>query len=412
VVSRANADRTSSDGKSWLIVALCLFVAIVEGIDIQSVGVAASGIARTYNLGSTGLGLVMSTSIFGLMIGAAVGGWASDYMGRKPVLIAAMLVLGSFTLATIVAPDVRYLVAARFLAGIGLGGAFPTLIALISETVPERYRGIGMGAMYCGLPIGGAFAALTMAGRSPSDWAAVFHLGGWGPLLLAPVLAVALPAQRPTSGTTDIRRDDRTADGIFGSRAASTLLLWISFFFTLLVVYTLLNWLPSLLLASGIERAEALHLSMTMNLGAAVGGLATGLAVDAWRIGRVVGLAYIGMVASLAALVASSGVALYAAACAVGFFVIGGQLVLYAIAPRLYPALIRGRGVGAAVSIGRAGSITGPALAGVMLGSGMSPNAVPIVLAGGLVIALIAASALVRTQALTMPGNRDSAAVN
>lgn len=402
-MSASGTDPGTPAGNAWLVVALCLLVAIVEGIDIQSVGVAAPGIARMYDLGSTGLGIVMSASILGLMIGAALGGWASDHVGRKPILIASMAILGCFTLATIVAPNVGYLVAARILAGIGLGGAFPTLIALISETVSERYRGIGMGAMYCGLPLGGAVAAITMAGRPPEDWAAVFHIGGWAPLLLVPVLAVALPASRVLGVSARTGALNEDTGGILGQRAANTLLLWTSFFFTLLVVYTLLNWLPSLLLAGGIDRAQALHLAMTMNLGAAAGGLATGFAVDTWRLGRVVNLTYAGMIASLAGLVASAGLALYGAAFAVGFFVIGGQLVLYAISPRLYPASLRGRGVGAAVSIGRAGSITGPALAGAMLGIGISASAIPLLLAAGLVIAMVSAGALVRTPTLAMP---------
>jgi MFS transporter, AAHS family, 3-hydroxyphenylpropionic acid transporter len=394
-------DEARKHSGSWRIVAVCLLVAIVEGIDIQSVGVAAPGLAQRFTLGATTLGIVMSASIFGLMIGAAIGGWASDVIGRKAVLILSMATLGAFTLATIASPDVNVLIAARIFAGVGLGGAFPALIALISETMNERQRGIGMGATYCGLPIGGAIAGLTMAGRLPSEWTVVFHLGGWAPLLLIPVLAIALKADRavPDALASEMGHDMDVA--IFGPRAASTVLLWVSFFFTLLVVYTLLNWLPSLFLARGVERTAALHLSMTMNIGAAVGGLATGLALDAWRLGRVVGVAYFGMIASLAALVTTGGPALYVATFAVGFFVIGGQLVLYAIAPRLYAPGARGKGVGAAVSIGRAGSITGPALAGALLGAGVSANAIPLILAAGLVVAMIAARALVRTPILT-----------
>lgn len=407
-MSGAGPDFAPERGEAWRVVTLCLLVAIVEGIDIQSVGVAASGIAQHFNLGPTALGFIMSTSILGLMIGAAIGGWASDLIGRKRVLIASMALLGSFTLATIVSPDVKYLVAARLLAGIGLGGAFPALIALISETVDARYRGIGMGAMYCGLPIGGAVAGLTMAGRAPTDWEAVFHLGGWAPLFLVIVLAVSLRETRPSRVAPDIHEDEPVPARIFGSGSASTLLLWISFFFTLLVVYTLLNWLPSLFLARGIARAEALHLSMTMNLGAAAGGLATGLAIDAWRLSGVVGAVYVGMIASLGALVLSEGAVLYGAAFAVGFFVIGGQLVLYAIAPRLYPAPLRGRGVGAAVSVGRGGSIAGPALAGALLGIGISAEAIPLFLTAGLLCAMIAAAALVRTPVLAAPARSHS----
>lgn len=400
-------DQKADTGNPWLVVALCLLVAIVEGIDIQSVGVAAAGIAQTYQLGATSLGLVMSTSIFGLMIGAAVGGWASDHVGRKPVLIASMAFLGTFTLATIVAPDVWYLVAARFLAGIGLGGAFPALITLVSETVEERYRGIGMGAMYCGLPLGGAIAAITMANVPADDWALVFHLGGWTPLLLVSVLAIALPRHRLPRAALPTGHGNSTDHSIFGPRTASTLMLWVSFFLTLLVVYTLLNWLPSLLQARGVGRAEALWLSMTMNIGAALGGLTTGLAVDRWQLPRVVGVAYVGMVIALAALATSAGPLLYVATFAVGFFVIGGQLVLYTIAPSLYPTASRGKGVGAAVSIGRAGSMTGPALTGALLGIGISASMIPVIAAAGLVVAAITAGALIRTAAFVSSTNDD-----
>ena len=63
------------------------------------------------------------------------------------------------------------------------------------------------------------------------------------------------------------------------------------------------------------------------------------------------------------------------------------QAVLYAIAPLCYPMTARGTGVGAAVAIGRIGSLVGPLLAGVWLGAGKGAgdvlqHLVPILLVG------------------------------
>jgi AAHS family 3-hydroxyphenylpropionic acid transporter len=105
------------------------------------------------------------------------------------------------------------------------------------------------------------------------------------------------------------------------------------------------------------------------------------------------------MMASLLALTISQGNALYGAAFVAGYFVIGGQLALYAIAPGLYPTAIRGTGVGAAVAVGRLGSIAGPLLAGTLLLHGFGTNAVPMAAMPGLVVAFCAVFTLAAAQA-------------
>jgi AAHS family 3-hydroxyphenylpropionic acid transporter len=60
----------------------------------------------------------------------------------------------------------------------------------------------------------------------------------------------------------------------------------------------------------------------------------------------------------------------------VGFFAIGGQLVLYTLGPAYYPTLSRATGVGAAVSFGRLGGIAGPLAAGKLLALGLAPAGV------------------------------------
>jgi AAHS family 3-hydroxyphenylpropionic acid transporter len=179
-----------------------------------------------------------------------------------------------------------------------------------------------------------------------------------------------------------------------GNNAVTTAALWLSFFGTLLILYLLVNWLPLLLIAAGYKRADAALLSIIFNVGGGVGAIILGSLMDRGARGRLIVAAYIGMAAALMAFsmtlrggaVAWSVVA--AVAFAVGFFVIGGQLVLYGIAPNYYVTATRSTGVGAAVAAGRVGAVVGPLIAGQMLGAGNDAGAVvrillPIVAAAG-----------------------------
>jgi AAHS family 3-hydroxyphenylpropionic acid transporter len=387
------------DREVYRIVGICFLVALFEGLDIQSMGVAAPRVASAFHLGPGQMGVVMSSSTVGLMIGAALGGWLSDRVGRKRVIAASMAALGLFSLATAFAPNFHLLIAARVLAGLGLGGAFPNLIALVSEITPRAHRVTALGLMYCGLPLGGASAAAVTAAGLSSDWRAVFYVGGIGPIFLVALLVKYLPnsrsalnvSGRPNSGAAQ----QPSIDGLFGARTGSTLLLWTSYFFTLLAVYLLLNWLPSLLVANGYSKTQGATCAIVLNIGATVGSILLGRLSDRGYPKSILAATYAGMMASLYALTIAGGNALFLAAFFAGFFVIGGQLVLYAIAPTLYPDTFRGTGVGAAVAVGRLGSVAGPLLAGALLIRGFGPNAIPIVATPGLLIALTAILMLV-----------------
>ena len=393
----------SLPGEVYGVVSICFLVALFEGLDIQSMGVAAPRLAPAFHLDPGQMGLVMSASTVGLMIGAALGGWISDQTGRKAVIIASMAALGLFSLGTALAPDYYALLIVRVLAGLGLGGAFPNLIALVSEVTPREYRVRALGAMYCGLPLGGACAGVLMASASSMDWRPVFYAGGIGPLLLMPLLAARLPKSRAISDTLPgghiSVNSDAAGEKLFGSRTGTTLLLWTSYFFTLLAVYLLLNWLPSLLVAKGYSRAQGSTCSIVLNIGAVVGSIVLGAVSDSHKPKWILILTYAGMMASLFALTVAHGVALYFAAFVAGYFVVGGQLALYAIAPSLYPIAIRGTGIGTAVAVGRLGSIAGPLLAGALLLHGFGANAVPVAAMPGLIVAFCAVFTLALARA-------------
>ncbi len=98
-------------------VALCLLCAVLEGFDIQAMGVAAPRLLPEFGLSPSQMGWVFSVSNIGLVIGAAFGGWLADRVGRKPVFIAAVATFGVFTLGVALASNFTMLFVLRFLAG-------------------------------------------------------------------------------------------------------------------------------------------------------------------------------------------------------------------------------------------------------------------------------------------------------
>ena len=348
--------------------------------------------AREFGLSVSQMGIAFSAGTFGLLPGAMLGGRLADRIGRKRVLIASVVLFGLLSIATAQVSTFAMLVVVRVLTGIGLGGAMPNLIALSSEAVEPRSRSSAVATMYCGIPFGGVIASLIgvlLAGDT--EWRHIFYVGGVGPLLLVPLLVWFLPESRAyldVAGTQAARTS--VARTLFGDgRTTSTVALWVSYFCTLIVLYFLLNWLPSLM-ASRADRAHVGLVQIAFNVGAA-GALGIGAALDRMRASRVVGGMYVGIVLSLAALAAAPGFAsLAAAAFAAGMFVVGGQSVLYALAAIYYPTAMRGTGVGAAVAVGRLGSVVGPLAAATLLAAGRSA---PVVIGASIPVTLVAAFA-------------------
>jgi len=138
---------------------LCFCAAIIEGIDLQSMGIAAAGIASEFHLTKEALGSVLTASPLGLFFGAFLGGRSADLWGRRNALILSIVVFGVFQLATPWAPGNCGLAAIRFLCGVGLGGALPNLIALTAEASGGRNNILNVVITAAGMPTGGAVAA-------------------------------------------------------------------------------------------------------------------------------------------------------------------------------------------------------------------------------------------------------------
>jgi AAHS family 3-hydroxyphenylpropionic acid transporter len=377
---RTPTDATTA-GRSALTLALCFCAAIIEGIDLQSMGIAAGGIAAEFHLSQEALRNVLTASPLGLFFGAFLGGRAADSWGRRRALILSVIVFGAFQLATPWAPDYLGLVAIRFLCGLGLGGAFPNLIALTAEASGGRKSILNVVITAAGMPAGGALASFIAFSGGPSgDWRIIFYVGGIAPLVLAPLMAALLPEstlfQTARSGT-------QAKPGVFATlfdrtRVRQTLLLWVAFLCSALMLHLLLNWMPSLMVSKGFTKPQAFLIQVVFNLSAAAGSVAVAWLMQVRPSRWLLLCCYAGLAAALLVIPAlGQDLGLVAATAGVlGTCLIGAQFTLYGLAPSYYETMARGTGTGASVAASRLGSALGPFLAGQLLSAGATATQV------------------------------------
>jgi AAHS family 4-hydroxybenzoate transporter-like MFS transporter len=304
----------------------------------------------------------------------------------------------------------------------------PNAVALTSEYSPARSRAFLVMLMFNGFSVGSLVGGLLAAQVIPTvGWRAVFVAGGVLPLAAVPLLYFVLPESirfLAVSGRSPgkvARLLNRLAPGLGATaetpvtvekssagrmsvrdlfregRATSTVLLWVIFFMSLLDLYMLVNWLPTLMSTVGAPLRTAVLLGALLQVGGIVGALLLGFIVDRKGPGAALIPAYLVAAACIV------GIGFFAAASlpfttlavfGAGLGVIGGQIASNAIAASVYPTEIRSTGVGWALGIGRIGSIVGPAIGGVLVGMETPVNDIFFLSAGPALIAALAAAAL------------------
>lgn len=408
-------------GMQRWVIGLCFLVVAIDGFDTAAIGFIAPALRAQWGVTPVQLAPLFGAGLFGLMVGAFIFGPLADKFGRKSVLIATTVFFGLATLASALAASVEALVALRFVTGLGLGGAMPAAITLTSEFCPEQRRSSLVTIMFCGFTIGSAFAGLA-ASRvvAAYGWQGLLVLGGLMPLALAIALVLVLPESirylvlkhaAPDKIRALLQRvigdelpDDATFIGaakpsgspaldLFRNGLASgTLLIWVTFFMSLLVFYLLSSWLPLLITTAGFSMADASLMAATLAAGGTIGAIVIGRFMDRFDPHRVLAIAYIiagGFVILLGATVGTPSL-LVASIFGAGFGVAGAQVGVNALAAAYYPTAIRATGVSWANAVGRTGSVLGSMVGGFLLSLGWDLTTVFSVAAGPLFIATAA----------------------
>lgn len=402
-----NVTRVIDDGPvsafQIMAITLCSSAAFLDGLDSQSIAVAAPIIVENFKLARTALGPIFSAALLGGMLGALSFGLLGDRFGRKRILALAAAIFGVFTLLTAHVQSYEALLAVRFAAGIGLGGATPCFIALATEYAPRRRRAMVASLVWAAFPLGGTVGGFLNAYiLARFGWEAIFLIGGVLPLLVAGVILIWLPESirfllarggdtRRIGAIVARMRPDLPAAARFaadeehlagvplrhlfsGGRALGTLLLWVPFFTAFGTLALVVLWTPALLRDNGIAPTQAAVVIGVHGIGALIGMASAGRLIE--RFGAVsvllpallLGAVATGSLGYAATSVASMSVAL----ALVGLFVGMGASGSIALAALAYPTAIRSSGVGWAMGMGRFGQVLAPLFASAVIGAGWS----------------------------------------
>lgn len=407
------------------VLALCFLVVAIDGFDTSSIGFIAPALRAGWKLSATQLAPLFGIGLFGLMAGALLLGPVADRYGRKPVLVLSVAFFGAASLLSAFAHDMPALLVMRFLTGLGLGGAMPTAITLTSEYCPQRRRAGLVTLMFCGFTIGSAVGGAVAGQLLPTvGWRGVLVIGGVLPLLLAPALVALLPESlrwlvlRGRDGSAIAARIAGTAPPALRVDTAAlpgspvtqlfrpgliggTLLLWVTFFMSLLIIYLLSSWLPTILNGAGRGLAQASFISAASPVGGTLGAILLGRWMDRFRPHRVLALAYLAAALCIAGIGAATAnvPVLVLAVFGVGFGISGAQIGANALAAAFYPTTSRATGVSWALAVGRTGSVLGSMVGGALLAAQLSNQAIFLMLAVPAVLAALALLAMGRLQA-------------
>jgi len=399
-ISRLIDDRRIN-GFNVRLVLFSFFIILFDGYDIGAAAFAAPYLIKDWGITNMAeLGPLFSASLFGILFGSPLFGWISDRYGRKVAVIGASLVFGVFTLAAALTTSLEQLVVVRFLAGVGIGGLPPTLIALNAEYAPKRMRATLVIIMFTGITLGGAVPGLIASWLAPQyGWQVLFYIGGILPILAALTLAAALPeslkflvlrdkaraqivklvrALNPAATITDDTRfvvGDERAYGQFRMKQLFgdglkylTPLLWLLFICNQMAFYFTNSWLPTVLTSANIPTSHAALATSLFQVGGTLGGLALARPMDTLGMSPVAALFLLSLpiVGSLGYTTGSEPLLMTMAFLA-GFCLLGLQFGINAMSGLIYPTAFRSNGSGWAFAVGRAGSVAGPIIGGLLI---------------------------------------------
>ena len=377
----------------------CVLLSLIDGYDIAAIALAAPHLIRAWGIRPDQLGLVLSASLFGILFGSALFGWIGDRYGRKVALISANLLFGVFTFVAAYATNLEQLAWLRFLAGLGIGGVIPNLVAINTESSPRKYRATLALIAVGFVPLGGALPGVVAATLVPAHgWQILFIIGGIVPIVLAVLglftlpesikfmalhenqrakmektIAALDPSFKVPPNATFIIEDEQQFRGFNPAYLFRqglhliTPLLWLLFALNLMGYFFLLSWTPTLMQMLKLPPSVGALASAMIQVGGTVGSLLLARWFERQRFFAIaiVFVIAVPVVASIGFAGTTSTTALAIATFFAGFCVLGIQTGINVAGALVYPTSLRANGSGWELGIGRIGSIIGP-LAGAL----------------------------------------------
>ena len=135
--------------------------AFLEGYALSLIGVALTQITPLFELDAFWSAAIGASVFLGILVGAIVGGYLTDIIGRKKMFIIDMIAIGVVSILSMFSCDPLHLVLARFFIGFFVGADYPISTAMITEFTSMKYRAIAMGIVCAAWYFGATAAAFV-----------------------------------------------------------------------------------------------------------------------------------------------------------------------------------------------------------------------------------------------------------
>ena len=415
------SDHAKFNGFHGMVLFWCALIIIFDGYDLAVAGIALPSIMKEMGVTPATAGYMVSSALFGMMFGAIFLGTIADKIGRRWAIVICIVLFSVFTALAGLTHDPIAFSATRFLAGLGIGGVMPNVVAQMTEYSPRKMRSTLVTLMFSGYAVGGMLAAVLGKGLIETyGWSYVFF-AAVAPVLLIPFVLKSMPESMPflikmgrieelkkivsrmepsytpsANDTFELPSSHKASSAPVGKlfqdgRGFSTIMIWVAFFMCLFMVYALSSWLTKLMASAGYSLGSALTFVLVLNFGAMIGAIGGGWLADRFNIKYVLMCFYALAAVSITLLgVKMPTELLFFVVGLAGASTIGTQILTYAYTGQFYPMSIRSTGIGLASGMGRSGAILAPIVIGTLVGMALPLQQNFIAIAIPAVIAVIA----------------------
>lgn len=420
-------------------VAVAIALMLIDGMDVAVTAYAAPALSKAWSLDPVTLGFLLSSGLVGMATGSLFLTPFSDRVGRRRMMLVALVLVSAGMLLSVFAGDVVQLMAYRVLAGLGIGGMIANLNVFVSEYSSDRRRGSIFGLYTAGFAIGATLGGFIAGPLIPQfGWRSVFAVGAAASIIMLAVTWRFLPEsldyllskrppnalekvnvilaqmQRPTltelpglSGNQ--RAQGRIKELLSGRMLIQTLLLWTGYGLMIAAYYFASTWTPKLIAASSGDDSLGVTMGLVVNFGGIIGcfifsALAVFLRSRHLLLASLMVSAMIFIIFGIAFNQTSTAIIIGAI---LGVVTSANVAGFYATTPPLFPAALRGTGVGWMVGIGRLVSIFSPILAGYLLAGGWRAENIFMLFGLPLIVSALSMAAIwasVKSEPATEPG--------
>jgi benzoate transport len=415
-----------------LVLCLSVLLAALDGYDVLATAFTAPALSVVWNIDKAALGMLLSSGLVGMAIGALALSPLADVWGRRPLVFGGLALMIGGSLLSAFCENIQTLAACRVITGMGIGVMVPLTMSISAEFCNSRRRAFAVAITTVGFTFGSILGGLIAAPLlTHFGWHAVYISGAVAGAIVVPIVIWVLPespayllTRRPANALARVNRvlahlkhpplselpEKRESQrpsykALFGPQIIGvTVRLTLIFMLASTTMYFLLNWMPQFIADAGFPPATGSRVSAVSHalgmIGAVVlGGLAT--RVGAGRVASF-GMIGFGIFVGVFGFTPPVLTTLILVAALAGFCISGATGVFYATMASAFPPHTRVTGIGFILGVGRVSSVVGPALAGWMFASGFSRGQVSLFFA--------AAPILAGLILLSMPKSKDNAA--